>query len=63
VVTIALVGWLAGLTALLVCAATTGWNAMWCMRRIQGITGDTLGASVELCEALVLVAGSIIGLL
>jgi cobalamin synthase len=27
----------------------------WCVRKIGGITGDTLGANTEVCEALVLV--------
>lgn len=28
-----------------------------CMRRIGGVTGDTLGANTEVCEAVVLLAG------
>lgn len=40
-------------TALIVAA---GMGAL-CRRRIGGVTGDTLGATSELCEAAVLVAG------
>jgi len=55
-----LIGWRRGticaLVVLLVCFA----NARICMRRIGGITGDTLGANTEICEALVLATGSIL---
>ena len=39
----------------LAAAATAGWTYI-CKRRIGGVTGDTLGASVEMTECLVLVA-------
>lgn len=52
-------GW-RGVVCLLVCLAASGWNARVCMRRIQGITGDTLGANTEVCEALVLAVGCIL---
>jgi adenosylcobinamide-GDP ribazoletransferase len=35
-------------------AALWGW---YCVRRIQGITGDTLGAGIEVAECFVLLAG------
>jgi adenosylcobinamide-GDP ribazoletransferase len=35
------------------CSALSTFNGMWCRERIGGITGDTLGANTELCEALV----------
>lgn len=42
----ALRGWIA-LAAAVAATAVFGW---YCRRRIGGITGDTLGANVELCE-------------
>jgi adenosylcobinamide-GDP ribazoletransferase len=51
-----LVGW-RGLTAALLVLAASGMWGWYCRRRIGGITGDTLGASVEISEALVLLAG------
>jgi adenosylcobinamide-GDP ribazoletransferase len=43
-----------GLAALgLVAAASAGW-AWYCRRRIGGVTGDTLGAGIEMSECLVL---------
>jgi cobalamin synthase len=36
-----------------VTAALGGWYRVW----LGGITGDTLGAAVEVCDALVLVLG------
>lgn len=40
----------AALAVLMLCAAL-GW---WCLRRIGGVTGDTLGAAIEVSEALAL---------
>lgn len=37
-----------------IASAVNGWMSM---RRIQGITGDTLGANTEICEALMLATG------
>jgi adenosylcobinamide-GDP ribazoletransferase len=37
--------------------ALSGASAMVCRRRIGGVTGDTLGANTEMCEAIVLLAG------
>lgn len=53
-----LAGWRGGV-ALAVAAIASLWNAHVCRKKIQGITGDTLGANVEICEALVLAAGAI----
>jgi cobalamin 5'-phosphate synthase/cobalamin synthase len=36
-------------------AAMSALQAAWCVRRIGGVTGDTLGANVEVCEVLVYV--------
>lgn len=55
----ALAGW-RGWVCMLVCILASGWNALWCKRRIQGVTGDTLGANIEICEALILATGSIL---
>ena len=44
-----------GVAALpLVGVAVTLWN-WWCRRRIGGVTGDTLGAGIEISECVVLV--------
>jgi cobalamin 5'-phosphate synthase/cobalamin synthase len=43
-----------GAAALLLVALATAWWGWRCRRRIGGITGDTLGAGVEMSECLVL---------
>lgn len=55
-----LVGWRQGSICVLVVLVISLVNARICMRRIGGVTGDTLGANSEICEALVLAAGSIL---
>lgn len=56
-----LAGWRrGGILCLLVTLLASAWNARGCMRRIGGITGDTLGANSEICEALILAAGAIL---
>jgi cobalamin 5'-phosphate synthase/cobalamin synthase len=52
-------GWRGGI-ALLATVLASLWNARLCWTRIQGMTGDTLGANAETCEALVLAAGAIL---
>ena len=55
---------LGGLRGLLAILAVGVLGAAWataCWRRIGGMTGDTLGASSELAEALVLVLGAGMG--
>jgi adenosylcobinamide-GDP ribazoletransferase len=49
----ALAKWHGLASALLVLAASGLWG-WYCQQRIGGITGDTLGAAVEISEALVL---------
>jgi adenosylcobinamide-GDP ribazoletransferase len=44
--------------AVLVAAIITGWTLL-CRRRIGGVTGDTLGAGIEIAECLVLLAFSV----
>jgi cobalamin 5'-phosphate synthase/cobalamin synthase len=48
---------LAGGAAFLAVAAFTALHGAACRRRIGGITGDTLGASIEAAEVIVLVLG------
>ncbi len=55
-----LAGWRHGGICALVTLLATVWNARICMRRIGGITGDTLGANSEICEALILATGTIL---
>jgi adenosylcobinamide-GDP ribazoletransferase len=43
-----------GWVALGVAAAVTAGFGLWCRRRIGGITGDTLGANLQLCESAAL---------
>ncbi|MBZ5525466.1 MAG: adenosylcobinamide-GDP ribazoletransferase [Acidobacteriia bacterium] len=50
--------WRGGI-CMLVCILATAWNARISRRRIQGMTGDTLGANTEICEALVMAAGCV----
>ncbi len=45
---------------LLLFAVVTISNIWLCKRKIQGITGDTIGANIELSETLVLAAGAIL---
>lgn len=55
--------WLAswnGAIALGVAAGTALLFGALCRRKLGGVTGDTLGASVELCEAAVLVAALVL---
>jgi cobalamin 5'-phosphate synthase/cobalamin synthase len=47
-----------GLAALLAAAALAAAFGALCRRRLGGVTGDTLGASAQLVEALVLVLGA-----
>jgi cobalamin 5'-phosphate synthase/cobalamin synthase len=60
---IALAVWIVGRSALAALAVTAlvSWlNARLCRKKIQGMTGDTLGANVEICEALILALGAIL---
>jgi cobalamin 5'-phosphate synthase/cobalamin synthase len=55
-----LAGWRGAIVAGLAAAFVAAFGAL-CRRRIGGVTGDTLGAAVELCETLVLVLGVALG--
>jgi adenosylcobinamide-GDP ribazoletransferase len=57
---LAFIGWRRGIICVLVVLLVSFLNARICRRRIGGITGDTLGANTEICEALVLATGSIL---
>jgi len=46
-----------GLVAWLAVAAVSAWFGRFCLRKIGGITGDTLGANVQMGESAVLLAG------
>jgi cobalamin synthase len=46
-----------GLAAALFVLAGSGLWGWYCRWRIGGVTGDTLGASVEISEMLVLLSG------
>lgn len=50
-----------GGAAVLLVAAADIWWGWWCRRRIGGVTGDTLGAGVELSECLVLLLFTAVG--
>src|ERR1044071_637851 len=52
-ITLLAAGW-RGVLCWLGVAAVTLFNARLCRRRIGGVTGDTLGANTEVCEAVVL---------
>ncbi len=49
-----LLGWRGGV-ALAGVAAVSALQGAWCLKKIGGITGDTMGANTEVCEVLVFV--------
>lgn len=56
-----LAGWRRAGVCLLLTLLVSICNARMCRRRIGGFTGDTLGANLEICEALILAIGSALG--
>ena len=63
IITLVVVVWASGwrgIVCMLVCVLASAWNAGRWMRRIHGMTGDTLGANTEICEALALATGCIL---
>lgn len=54
VLTFALLDWRVGLTCWSVVIFLTLFNARMCRKKIGGITGDTMGANTEICEAAIL---------
>jgi adenosylcobinamide-GDP ribazoletransferase len=59
-IAIPLSGW-RGMICWVAVATVSGVSAIVCRRRIGGVTGDTLGANTELCEAAVLLLGFAMG--
>lgn len=57
-----LAGWRHAAVCVFIVLLASVVNAWICMRRISGVTGDTLGANTEICEALVLATGAILSL-
>jgi len=54
--TFALLDWRSNLVGWSIVIFLTLLNARMCQRKIGGITGDTMGANTEICEAAVLLA-------
>ena len=59
VIAFGLGGWLGG-AGLLIAILVSSASAAICMRRIQGVTGDTLGANIEISESLILASSCIL---
>src|SRR5581483_5212305 len=59
VAAIGLCGW-RGVMLWGVVAAITALQARWCVRKIGGVTGDTTGANIVVCEAAVYVAALVL---
>ncbi len=60
VIAIPLSGW-RGVICWVAVIGVSGVSATVCRRRIGGVTGDTLGANTEVCEAVVLLLGLVMG--
>ncbi len=56
-VTLLLAGW-RGAACWLAVALVTLINGRMCVRRIGGVTGDTLGANTEVCESVVFIVAA-----
>lgn len=54
--TFALLDWRSGFVCWLIVIFLTAFNARMCVKKIGGVTGDTMGANTEICEATVLLA-------
>jgi adenosylcobinamide-GDP ribazoletransferase len=54
-----LIDWQGGARVWLVVIALTFINARFCLKKIGGVTGDTLGANTEVCETAVLIAAAL----
>ncbi|MEM7152718.1 MAG: adenosylcobinamide-GDP ribazoletransferase [Myxococcota bacterium] len=52
-------GWKGALPLVVTLVVAVGMGR-WCMRRIGGVTGDTLGATTELCELAILTVGLLV---
>ena len=52
-------GWRMAVISVVLAGLVSLGSAWYCMRRIGGITGDTLGATSEICETVILAAGAL----
>jgi cobalamin 5'-phosphate synthase/cobalamin synthase len=59
ILTFALLGWRSSLICWSIVIFLTIFNARMCRRKIGGITGDTMGANTEICEAAILLAATV----
>ncbi|MCY0998613.1 adenosylcobinamide-GDP ribazoletransferase [Myxococcus sp. MISCRS1] len=59
-IAVGLMGWKGGVIMGAV-ALVSMLQALWCRKKIDGITGDTMGANTEVCEAVVLVLALALG--
>ncbi len=60
ILTGALINWHSGLRIWLVVLALTVLSARLCLKKIGGVTGDTLGANTEICETAVLLTAALL---
>lgn len=58
-IALGLAGWRGGI-GLFIALVVSSCSARICMRRIHGMTGDTLGANSEICEAMLFATGCIL---
>lgn len=52
-------GWRTALISLFLAGLASFGSAWYCRRRIGGVTGDTLGATSEICETVILTVGAL----
>lgn len=52
-------GWRIAVVSLVVAGLVSLGSAWYCRRRIGGVTGDTLGATSEICETVILTVGTL----
>lgn len=53
-------GWRTAVTSVILASLVSFGSAYYCLRRIGGITGDTLGATSEICETVILTVGALL---
>jgi len=52
-------GWRTAVISLFLAGLASFGSARYCRRRIGGVTGDTLGATSEICETVILMVGAL----